>query len=168
MTEPMDVIFGFGQVGQALARELTRRGRKVRVVSRSGRGPVLDGVDHVQGDATSPAFCRAVCTGAEVVYFCLNAPYDRWATELGPGPLGGRARDRSRRRSLLAAPTSSRRERHLRPNSPSAPALGGGPGIGRERCRLRTRQSEWLSTAAPDGPDWEFQAIAALCSTRSA
>ena len=80
----MDVIFGFGQVGQALARELTGRGRKVRVVSRSGAGPLLDGVDHVMGDATRPAFCRAVCTAAEVVYLCLNAPYDRWAEELPP------------------------------------------------------------------------------------
>jgi len=80
----MDVIFGFGQVGQALARELRSRGRRVRVVSRSGRGPALDGVEHVPGDATSPAFCRAMCTGAEVVYLCLNAPYDRWAQELPP------------------------------------------------------------------------------------
>ena len=80
----MDVIFGFGQVGQALARELSSRGRRVRVVSRSGRGPVLDGVEHVPGDATSPAFCRAMCTGAEVVYLCLNAPYDRWAEDLPP------------------------------------------------------------------------------------
>jgi len=80
----MDVIFGFGQVGQALAKELVGRGRKVRVVSRSGRGPLLNGVDHVVGDAASPAFCRAVCTGAEVVYLCLNAPYDRWAEELPP------------------------------------------------------------------------------------
>jgi nucleoside-diphosphate-sugar epimerase/mannose-6-phosphate isomerase-like protein (cupin superfamily) len=78
----MDVIFGFGQVGQALAKELVGRGKKVRVVSRSGRGPLLEGVDHVTGDATRPAFCRAVCTGAEVVYLCLNAPYDRWAEEL--------------------------------------------------------------------------------------
>src|ERR1700691_237230 len=80
----MDVIFGFGQVGQALASELTGRGRRVRVVSRSGNGPRLDGVDHVAGDATSPGFCRAVCTGAEVVYLCLNAPYDRWAEDLPP------------------------------------------------------------------------------------
>jgi nucleoside-diphosphate-sugar epimerase/mannose-6-phosphate isomerase-like protein (cupin superfamily) len=80
----MDVIFGFGQVGQSLARELVGRGRKVRVVSRSGRGPILNGVDHVMGDATSSAFCRAVCTGAEVVYLCMNAPYDRWAEELPP------------------------------------------------------------------------------------
>ena len=80
----MNVIFGFGQVGQALAKELVGRGREVRVISRSGRGPLLKGVDHVTGDATRPAFCRAVCAGAEVVYLCLNAPYDRWAEELPP------------------------------------------------------------------------------------
>jgi nucleoside-diphosphate-sugar epimerase len=78
----MDVIFGFGQVGQALARELTVRGRSVRVISRSGEGPLVNGVEHVVGDAAHPAFCRAVCAGAEVVYFCLNAPYDRWPEEL--------------------------------------------------------------------------------------
>lgn len=78
----MDVIFGFGQVGQALARELTARGRSVRVISRSARDSLPNGVDHVLGDATRPAFCRAVCAGAEVVYFCLNAPYDRWPEEL--------------------------------------------------------------------------------------
>jgi nucleoside-diphosphate-sugar epimerase/mannose-6-phosphate isomerase-like protein (cupin superfamily) len=44
----------------------------------------LNGVDHVVGDATHPAFCRAVCTGAEVVYLCLNAPYDRWAEDFPP------------------------------------------------------------------------------------
>lgn len=56
----MDVIFGFGQVGQALASELVKRGRKVRVVSRSGRGPILNAVEHVMGDATHSPFCRAV------------------------------------------------------------------------------------------------------------
>src|SRR5262245_23769607 len=80
----MDVIFGFGQVGQALARELIARGRNVRVISRSGGGPRIEGVDHVAGDATNHAFCRAVCADAEVVYFCLNAPYDRWSEELPP------------------------------------------------------------------------------------
>jgi nucleoside-diphosphate-sugar epimerase/quercetin dioxygenase-like cupin family protein len=84
MSQQMDVIFGFGQVGQALARELRGRGRNVRVVSRTGSGPVIARVDHVRGDATSPAFCRAVCTGASVVYFCLNAAYNRWAEELPP------------------------------------------------------------------------------------
>ena len=80
----MDVVFGHGQVGQALVRELVGRGRRVRVVSRTGAGPEIAGVDHVAGDAMSPAFCRAMCAGAEVVYLCLNAPYDRWAKELPP------------------------------------------------------------------------------------
>ncbi len=84
MAPPTDVIFGFGQVGQALARELAGRGRNVRVLSRSGRGPVLEGVEHVTGDAASPEVCRAVCAGAAVVYLCLNAPYHRWAAEFPP------------------------------------------------------------------------------------
>jgi len=37
------------------------------VVSRSGAGPLLDGVDHVVGDASRPAFCRAICTRADFV-----------------------------------------------------------------------------------------------------
>lgn len=78
----MDVVFGYGQVGQALVKELSGRGRKVRVVTRSAL--TIEGAEHRAGDARDPAFCRAACADAEVVYVCMNAPYDRWATDYPP------------------------------------------------------------------------------------
>ncbi|GAA1862837.1 NAD-dependent epimerase/dehydratase family protein [Pseudonocardia ailaonensis] len=73
------VIFGAGAVGRATARALRDRGERVRMVSRSGRGP--DGVETVAGDATDPEFTTAVAAGARVVYQALNPPYPQWPQE---------------------------------------------------------------------------------------
>jgi nucleoside-diphosphate-sugar epimerase len=54
------------------------------MVNRSGSA-VIAGVETIGGDATDPAFARAVAAGAGTVYFCLNAPnYHRWADEFPP------------------------------------------------------------------------------------
>ena len=57
---------------------LLARGGTVRMVNRSGRAPVPDGVEVVGGDAADPAFTMAVSTGARVVHQTLNPPYDQW------------------------------------------------------------------------------------------
>jgi hypothetical protein len=59
MTRQMDVIFRFGQVGQSLARELTGRGRKVRVVSRNGRGPASHADSPRPIGGAAPCACRS-------------------------------------------------------------------------------------------------------------
>ena len=79
----LHVVFGSGPVGRAVAAELVRGGRRVRVVNRSGRGPGLHEVELVQGDASDPAFARAAADGATVVYQTLNPGYRSWA-ELFP------------------------------------------------------------------------------------
>ena len=89
------VVFGTGQVGHPLAAQLVAQGHDVVAVNRSGRGS-LPGAEVVGGDATDPAFTTAVCEGADVVYFCLNAMrYERWSEEFPPlqrGVLTGAAR----------------------------------------------------------------------------
>ena len=46
MTEDrLHVVFGAGQVGRALSVRLTELGLPVRVVSRSGRSGLMNGVD---------------------------------------------------------------------------------------------------------------------------
>ena len=91
----LHVVFGTGPVGLAVADELSRRGRRVRLVNRSGRAAAPDGVEVVGGDAADRAFAREACSGATVVYFALNPPYNRWP-ELFPalqdGVLDGAAR----------------------------------------------------------------------------
>jgi hypothetical protein len=75
----LHVVFGTGAVGMSVMDELIRRGpRRVRMVNRSGRASVPDGVEVVGGDATDEAFAREASKGASVVYFALNTPYNKW------------------------------------------------------------------------------------------
>ena len=91
----LHVVFGTGAVGMSVMDELIRRGpRRVRMVNRSGRARVPDGVEVVGGDATDEAFTREASKGASVVYFALNPPYNKWPELFPPlqaGVLGGAA-----------------------------------------------------------------------------
>ncbi len=74
--------------------ELVSKGKRVRVVNRSGRADVADDVEVVGGDAADPTFTREVSAGASVVYFALNPPYDKWPELFPPlqeGVLEGAA-----------------------------------------------------------------------------
>lgn len=86
------IVFSTGQVGHPLVTELVSQGHEVVAVNHRGRGR-FPGARVVGGDATDPAFTAEVCTGADVIYFCLNAPsYRRWAEEFPPlqrGVLAG-------------------------------------------------------------------------------
>ena len=74
----LHVVFGSGPVGSAVVKELSRRGKRVRVVNRSGRAAVPECVEVIGGDATDVAFAREAGAGATVVYFALNPPYHKW------------------------------------------------------------------------------------------
>jgi nucleoside-diphosphate-sugar epimerase len=84
----LQVVFGTAPVGMAVMDELVSRSKRVRIVNRSGRANVPDGVEVVGGDAADPAFARESSVGASVVYFALNPPYDKWP-ELFPGLQAG-------------------------------------------------------------------------------
>src|SRR5690606_15587728 len=60
----------------------------------SGRASVPTAVEMMPGDASDPAFTRKACTGAAVVYQCLNPAYTQWAelfTSLQAGVSEGAA-----------------------------------------------------------------------------
>jgi nucleoside-diphosphate-sugar epimerase len=86
--EELHVIFGTGAVGMSVMDELIRRGRRVRMVNRSGRARMPEGVEVVGGDATDEAFAREASEGASVVYFALNPPYDKWPELFPPLQAG--------------------------------------------------------------------------------
>ncbi len=86
--EELHVVFGTGPVGLAVMDELVSKGKRVRMVNRSGRASVPEGVEVVGGDATDEAFAREASEGASVVYFALNPPYNKWP-ELFPGLQAG-------------------------------------------------------------------------------
>jgi nucleoside-diphosphate-sugar epimerase len=74
--QELHVIFGTGPVGQAVARELVKRGKTVKMVNRSGKKP--DGVTIVAGDLFDANVAKQLAQGATHVYQCTNPPYDKW------------------------------------------------------------------------------------------
>ena len=78
----LHVIFGAGQVGATLARQLLSSGARVRI-ARRGAGTVA-GAELIQGDASDASFCARAADGALAVYHCMNPPYDTkvWAALL--------------------------------------------------------------------------------------
>ena len=86
--EELHVVFGTGAVGMAVTDELVERGRRVRMVNRSGGARVPEGVEVVGGDATDEAFAREASEGASVVYFALNPPYNKWPELFPPLQAG--------------------------------------------------------------------------------
>jgi nucleoside-diphosphate-sugar epimerase len=86
--EELHVVFGTGPVGMSVMDALVQRDKRVRIVNRSGRASVPEGVEVVGGDAANPTFTREASAGASVVYFALNPPYDKWP-ELFPGLQAG-------------------------------------------------------------------------------
>ncbi|WP_375388847.1 NAD-dependent epimerase/dehydratase family protein [uncultured Amnibacterium sp.] len=82
MSAAEHVVFGGGAIGRAVVSALLARGEtSVRVVNRSGRADVPDGVEVVGGDAMDGAFAAGAARGARVLYQVLNPRYDRWAAE---------------------------------------------------------------------------------------
>ena len=88
MSRARHVVFGSGAIGLAVLDALHRRGETARLVNRSGHAPVRDDVEVVRGDAADVTFAAAVAAGADVVYQCLNPPYDQWPARF-PGLQAG-------------------------------------------------------------------------------
>ena len=74
------VIFGTGPVGQAVARELVKRGKTVKMVNRSGKRPggVPESVPVIAGDVFDAALTKDLAQGATHVYQCTNPAYHEW------------------------------------------------------------------------------------------
>ena len=79
----LHVVFGTGQVGNALAAHLAGMGNAVRAVSRH-RPPALAGVDWRTADAADPEAVADAAKGAAVIYQCLNVPYNQWPERFPP------------------------------------------------------------------------------------
>ncbi|NTU79061.1 MAG: NAD-dependent epimerase/dehydratase family protein [Chloroflexales bacterium] len=99
--DELHVVYGTGPVGTAVITELLARGKRVRVVTRSGaRKHLPPQVEMVRGDATDPADARRACADATHVYNCANPlDYHRWPEQFPPlqqGVLEGAAANGAR------------------------------------------------------------------------
>jgi nucleoside-diphosphate-sugar epimerase len=79
-TNEWHVVFGAGALGLATMRALLDEGKRVRVVTRSGRAHLPAGVESVKADLEDTASAIAAAQGASVVYGCAGLPYMEWAT----------------------------------------------------------------------------------------
>ncbi|MGW3966871.1 NAD-dependent epimerase/dehydratase family protein [Amycolatopsis sp. NPDC005003] len=82
----LHVVVGAGPVGSATARLLASRGEEVRLLTRSGSGPEVEGVERIAADATDSAALARHAEGAVALYSCGGPAYHRWST--GWPPLG--------------------------------------------------------------------------------
>lgn len=82
----LHVVVGSGPIGTATAVRLAEAGYRVRVVTRSGGGPLHGAVERVAADASDPDALRPLAAGAVAVYNCVNPPYSerRWASDWPP------------------------------------------------------------------------------------
>lgn len=82
--EQMHLIVGAGPVGSSIARLLASQGKSVRVVTRSGSGPVIAGVELIAADASDARKLAELATGATTIYNCANPQYHRWPSDWPP------------------------------------------------------------------------------------
>ena len=78
------VIFGTGPVGAALVHALEQSGRSVISVPVNEYGSDPYGIAIMRGDPTDIEFVLRACSGAEVIYSCLNGPSNEWKSIFPP------------------------------------------------------------------------------------
>lgn len=79
-TNELNVVIGGGPLGAAVAGELAAQGRRVRLVTRSGR-PGGPGIEPLAADLLRREDALRATAGAAVIYQCASPAYDRWPQE---------------------------------------------------------------------------------------
>lgn len=78
----MKVVVGAGAAGIATAELLADAGEDVRLVTRSGGGPVHPRIRRIALDASNTDKLAAVLAGATTLYNCAAPPYHLWRNQL--------------------------------------------------------------------------------------
>lgn len=74
----MQIIVGSGPIGSKIADLLVERGERVRMITRSGSGPVHPLIERVAADASDARRLTELTAGADVLYNCANPKYTDW------------------------------------------------------------------------------------------
>ena len=80
----LHLVFGTGQVGNALAAHLAGLGVAVRAVSRHRPSALAGGADWRAADVTDPEAAAGAAKGASAVYQCVNVPDAQWPKRFPP------------------------------------------------------------------------------------
>jgi nucleoside-diphosphate-sugar epimerase len=84
-TTPIHVVTGAGPVGSTVAQQLADAGHQVRLLTRSGSGPVHPLIERRKVDVSQPAALESAFEGAVAVHHCIHgSAYDAkvWRAEL--------------------------------------------------------------------------------------
>jgi nucleoside-diphosphate-sugar epimerase len=85
MSNELHVVFGAGPLGRAVVNELTKQGKRARVVTRSGKMfNAPDKVEVVNGDAYDSNTVRQMTKEASVIYQCAQPAYTQWVEKFPP------------------------------------------------------------------------------------
>ncbi len=144
--DELHVVFGTAALGQAVMRALLKSGKRVRMVSRSGKAKVPAEVEVVKGDASDPNSTRETCQGATTVYNCAAPDYTKWAELYPPmqhGILEGAASAGARLVSAESVYGYGPVEGEMTEESPQAATTRKG--------RLRTMMSQMVLNAHQSG-----------------
>ena len=74
----LNIVFGTGPLGYAVAEELLAKGQSVKLVNRSGEGDIPEGATIVKADVTNTELTREVCKNVRTVFHCAMPPYTQW------------------------------------------------------------------------------------------
>lgn len=66
------LVIGAGPVGATIAQQLADRGDHVRLLTRSGSGPVHPNIERLRGDASDPKSVAQAATGTRAVFHCMH------------------------------------------------------------------------------------------------
>jgi nucleoside-diphosphate-sugar epimerase len=81
----LHIVLGTGAIGRAIAEELARREKTVRMVNRSGKmDEVPAGVELIASDLYDRAKVKEVTRGAKVVYQSAQPHYYEWPEKFPP------------------------------------------------------------------------------------
>lgn len=80
----LHVIVGAGATGSATARQLAEAGVSVRIITRSGSGPLHPNIERIAADAAVQETLASLTEGATALYNCANPKYHRWTTDWPP------------------------------------------------------------------------------------
>ncbi|WP_347553053.1 NAD-dependent epimerase/dehydratase family protein (plasmid) [Pseudalkalibacillus hwajinpoensis] len=75
------VVLGTGPLGLAVMEELLKQGKSVRVINKSGKALVPNGVECMKCDVKDLDQLRNSLHNATIIYHCLGLPYQDWQTQ---------------------------------------------------------------------------------------
>ncbi|MFM8861244.1 MAG: NAD-dependent epimerase/dehydratase family protein [Acidimicrobiia bacterium] len=78
------LVVGAGPVGSTTALRLAELRHRVTVLTRSGNGPVHDGIELVAGDATDVGTLERLIDDSGALVNAANPPYHRWPQDWPP------------------------------------------------------------------------------------